>query len=248
MTMPIGQCRLCQTTAPLRHSHIIPEFCYGAVYDEKHRGVKLHARTFRRETIQKGLREHLLCERCEGHLNDNFEKPFKAYWYDRAGLPSTIPPGQSVIRITGFDYASFKLFHLSVLWRAGVASSADFRSVDLGTYEPKLRQMIRDCDPGPVDHYPIFAMAMIDEARAVCHSMVMRPHHAKYEHHHAYFLGYAGCEWYTILTDHPDAALEGLMPLVPSLEGTMLLGTDHWSASKSWNEFISQRKQYLTRA
>lgn len=43
-----------------------------------------------RKFLQKGLREPLLCEGCEQFLNDNYEKPFKRYWFDQKPLPRSL--------------------------------------------------------------------------------------------------------------------------------------------------------------
>jgi hypothetical protein len=57
--------------------------------------------------------------------------------------------GQSLFtEINGLDYAMFKLFHLSVLWRAGVSTREEFRNVKLGSHEDVIRQMLLRDDPG----------------------------------------------------------------------------------------------------
>src|SRR3546814_16606531 len=59
-------CALCLLPKPLQDSHIIPEFLYGVMYDDKHRYNVLSLAPERRERIeQKGVREQLLCRDCE---------------------------------------------------------------------------------------------------------------------------------------------------------------------------------------
>src|SRR3546814_6453061 len=60
----------------------------------------------------------------------------------------------SIVSVTGIDYAQFKLFLLSLLWRAGVAKGRYFERVTLGPHEERLRAMLHDGDPGPFDLYP----------------------------------------------------------------------------------------------
>jgi len=60
-------CKLCKKEAELRYSHILPEFLYSGVYDELHRTLEITPDDER--TIQKGIREYLLCQKCETKLS-----------------------------------------------------------------------------------------------------------------------------------------------------------------------------------
>lgn len=63
-------CALCHEPGELRRSHIIPEFFYKPVYDETHRFLQSSTDPADRVlTRQKGLREYLLCQRCETKLS-----------------------------------------------------------------------------------------------------------------------------------------------------------------------------------
>src|SRR5262245_58719306 len=113
---PGKTCKLCLNERVLRLSHITPEYTYKPMYDEKHRMIAFKAdepEGYHFE--QKGLRSYILCDECEGFVNDNFEKPFLAAWQNTRlqGFNPNIPNAYTTV-----DYATFKLFHLSVLWRA----------------------------------------------------------------------------------------------------------------------------------
>ncbi len=56
--MGISVCKLCSNEAEIRHSHILPEFFYSDIYDNKHRTLEISQGSER--TIQKGLRKYLL--------------------------------------------------------------------------------------------------------------------------------------------------------------------------------------------
>ena len=123
------KCALCELDKPLRKSHIVPEFLYAKLYDIKGRAIGIHGQGhLRREFIQKGLREKLLCDDCEQFLNDNYEKYFKEYWFDKNPLPQVIPAEGVLLR--NIDYKAFKLFHLSVLFRCGVARHPTYSAVN----------------------------------------------------------------------------------------------------------------------
>lgn len=115
------ECRLCLRPRRLRRSHIIPEAVYKPLYDEKHRAIAFHPNdTTNYGFMQKGLREPLLCGDCEQFLNDMYEKPFYRMWIENDTL--AVLTDQDAAVIEGLDYATFKLFHMSVLFRAGVSS------------------------------------------------------------------------------------------------------------------------------
>jgi len=66
------KCRLCLVNPHPAKSHIIPEFMYecSGLYDGKHRilMVKKTEDAPEFQQIQKGVRERLLCEDCEGKI------------------------------------------------------------------------------------------------------------------------------------------------------------------------------------
>lgn len=145
-------CALCRLEKPLQNSHIIPEFLYGVMYDEKHRYNVLSLAPERRErTAQKGARERLLCRECE----QKFAKLERyASLVIKGGAPGMDGRRDgSVVYVNGIDYTQFKLFLLSLLWRAGVAKDRYFERVVLGPHEERLRAMLLSGDPGPFDLY-----------------------------------------------------------------------------------------------
>ena len=63
-------CRLCHRDKALRFSHIVPEFLYADLYNEKRHMMGINGRgTKGWKPLQQGIREHLFCERCEQHFN-----------------------------------------------------------------------------------------------------------------------------------------------------------------------------------
>lgn len=153
-------CKLCGKDKKLRNSHIIPEFLYAKLYNTKNQLLGIHGlRKYGSQFLQKGIREYLFCEDCEQHFNEYCEKPFKKQWIDTSPLPD--PWDSTGIHWIKIDYTSFKLFHLSVLFRAGVSSLPTFQAVSLGPHEEKLRNFILTCNPGECWQYPIFGYAVI---------------------------------------------------------------------------------------
>lgn len=155
-------CALCLQTKPLRKSHILPEFLYSEdMYDEAHRLLTKSATT-ELKARQKGYWERLLCADCETLISR-----WERYAADvfRNKVQVTGQPRGSVLMIEGIDYRKFKLFLLSILWRASVAKDPFFNQVQLGIYEEKLRQMLLGEEPGPADAYPCFIATALLEGK-----------------------------------------------------------------------------------
>lgn len=236
-------CKLCHETVEIRESHIIPELCHKGLYDEKHRALKLRAGDLDKPPwIQKGIRDRLLCDVCEGRLN-RIETSFDKFWYHSPALPPRVPA--QGISIQGFDYVTFKLLHLSVLWRASVSRLKEFGAVSLGPYEEKLRRMILDLDPGPPTHFPIVGQVLVDpeDNYRVVHSLVAMPHRSRLDDAHAYLTCYAGVEWVCFMTDHPTRMLRDLGEALPQRCGKMLLRARDYRRSNTVEAIITAHRR-----
>ncbi|NMC12204.1 MAG: hypothetical protein GYA34_04905 [Chloroflexi bacterium] len=104
------KCRLCQNDKKLCFSHIIPEFLFLPIYDEKHRASMIPRGKTRYE--QKGIREYLLCGDCEQIISmwETYVSPIIKSIQD---LDITRLGDQYII--SDVQYANFKLFQLSML-------------------------------------------------------------------------------------------------------------------------------------
>jgi hypothetical protein len=234
-----GICKLCQKTAELQGSHIIPEFCYKPTYDAIHRAVELTGDPDHKRFVQKGFREPLLCKACEQLLNIRYEIPFRQYWFDGPALTSPLSFGAH--RISGFDYASFKLFHLSVLWRASVARKPQFGKVSIGPYENKLRVMLLDGNPGREDEYPIIGKILLEQSGEIRYDLILEPTTGMVDLSKVVTFFYAGCEWLYFVTDHPWGLTRGVLPAAPSKAGQMVLYGVDWTKSESVQGFVRRR-------
>jgi hypothetical protein len=139
-------CRLCGQQRELRNSHILPEFLYEELYDSKHRALRVDSLDPQRpKTLQKGLRESLLCDDCE--------QQFSRYERYAAPVIRKIPnlrpsPDPRFLQPLNVDYEPFKLFQMSLLWRACVSRLDMFAEVEIGGLEGRLHQMLVNERPG----------------------------------------------------------------------------------------------------
>ena len=195
-------CRLCQAEVALINSHIIPEFFYRPGYDDKGRMIAIRGENIKPTFIQKGIRERLLCARCEKYLNDNYEFYFSKFWYSQQFLPKEALG--DLYCIDGVDYSRFKLFMLSILWRAGVAKHEDFSKVNLGPHEDKIRNMLLKREPLTGDKYQIFGvLLLLPGTNKICGGLIMPPIRSRFEGRHVFIFVFGGCVWHFIVSSHP---------------------------------------------
>ncbi len=217
-TRMMDVCRLCQNDRELRNSHIVPEFFYRDLYNSKHQMRGIDGRGANGGAfLQKGLREHLFCESCERHFNDHFEKPFLAQWIEASPLPDPwTPPDIHWIKV---DYVSFKLFHLSVLFRAGVSSLPTFGEVSLGPHEEKLRALLLNRNAGESWQYPVLGYAVVHDKTNRLVQMVSKARQKKSGGRRCYGMMYGGVQWWVCVASDRNTEFEqfalrpdGLMP------------------------------------
>jgi hypothetical protein len=208
----MARCELCHRNQTLCQSHIIPEFLYTSLYNDDSRmmGVTgLGGKGWK--LVQRGIYEDLLCRDCESLLNERYEIPFQRQWTRRYPLPDKAIEGDVVQ--AKFDYASFKLFHLSILFRAAVSTNAMFGAVKLGRHLQILRHMVLESDQGRPDQYPIFATALINVRNEIERRVVMAPTMTRINGHHIYGFVFDGVLWWysvssTVNRDFIDIGLQ----------------------------------------
>jgi hypothetical protein len=168
----IGQCRLCLEEKKLGKAHIIPNFFFKQIRREnKNELYSFDAieATKGNDSIEKENSSEydsgILCTDCDNWLNEQFESYaanliFNGFPYPPSREPQDFrtPEGVEFTRFYHIDYKKYKLFLLSILWRASVSSRPFFSSVDLGPHEEVIRTMIREQNAGEIFEYPILTL------------------------------------------------------------------------------------------
>lgn len=197
--MERGICKLCGVDAELCESHIIPEFLYKPLYNEKHFVNKLHVNRRVPGKLQKGYREPLLCADCEQLLNECYEKPFLKLWRHGDLLPKAIRPRQVHVS-QDLNYTNTKLFLLSVLWRANVARHPTWGLVELGPHSERIRQMLINGDPGQPEDYPIAGYLAVENNEIA--QMIGSPICWRLDSRRLYSILFGGIEWSYLVGSH----------------------------------------------
>ncbi len=138
----MSACGLCLKEAPLAKSHIFPEFFFKSSYDKAHKFNEFRrGKNEYNKRQSKGYRERLLCPECESLLNENYEDYSKTVLYDQI-IPH-FETNKSPFKLAEYKYDNFKLFSLSLIWRASISKHEFFEAVSLGPkYEEELRKYL----------------------------------------------------------------------------------------------------------
>ena len=193
------KCNLCGNDRELKNSHIIPEWVYTDLYDEKHRfNVLATTKIKPRPLEQKGIREKLLCNDCEQKFS-KYEK--YAREVIRGGESVLVQKYQNKILVSDINYTLFKLFQISVLWRAGISNNEMFSKVDLGPHENTLRNMLIVEDPGSSNKYGCLMFGIINENDVVS-DFIDQPEELRIDGMRCYRFVFSGFVWVFFVASH----------------------------------------------
>jgi len=173
-----GICKLCDNEKILKNSHIIPEYFYYPMRDSKNRIVQMNStENERNKLLQKGFREYLLCNDCEQKIGKN-ERYVKNTLYGTKSdelitnhWKKTLKWDEGSYIFNNIDYKKFRLFQLSILWRASVAEGEMWDEIILGLSERKLKSMLFREDPGNPKNFGCLMMCILLPDKDIAHIM-----------------------------------------------------------------------------
>jgi len=164
-------CKLCLEDRKLIKAHIIPDFMFKSIYDEEHKLIRTSiSNPNSAKRIPTGEYDpNILCADCDNRLSVYENYASKVFYYAnnlKGEKPEFIElVNQHGIRFTkvqNINYKLFKLFLLSILWRASVTNRPTFSDVKLpAEKEESLRQMIYSENPGEVHDFPCVVMTFL---------------------------------------------------------------------------------------
>jgi len=153
-------CRLCGTAQEkFQKSHIIPDFMYRDLKNSQSQILRMRMPFGKRlRHIPTGFYEKpLLCTSCEkmiGAWESYAEKMLTRN--NHFEVPKDKTAGELIRLVEDVEYKRFKLFLLSIVWRASVSNLPFFSEVFLGKeHEGRIGQMLLKDDPGEEDDYPV---------------------------------------------------------------------------------------------
>jgi hypothetical protein len=244
----IGKCPLCLEEGKLlAHSHIIPEFNYEELYDEKHR-----LRTFEGDGtvedpkwMQKGIREYLLCgaregirEGCEGKLS-----VWESHAANLLGVGKIDPlkvPQNKILEIP-IQYKEFKLYGMSLIWRLAVTSQRNLAIGSLGKTQETLRQAIEAENPLEPEMFPFYIRAFLAPDGNFYSDWMSSPFWHDFYGKRAVSMAIGGLT-YTFVARTPDVP-EEIRLAMPQMQGGLRIPVAPISTWPEYDDFY--RKQVL---
>lgn len=143
---------------------------YQGLFDDKHFIAPVDMQNFKRKkSIPTGYYDkNILCEKCDNQIISNLETFAKKVLYGGNGSPTDHPIiekrinqlNQKILHIENLDYAKFKLFLLSIIWRSSISKIPFFKVISLGKHENTIRDMIYHNDPGKDTDFPVGLMIL----------------------------------------------------------------------------------------
>lgn len=157
MSSHLLPCKLCGEQKKLIKAHIIPKQFYRRIISK---GAKPHLLKYEIDDItnesitQNGIHQaDLLCADCDnliGHY-DKYAYEILTRQIDEKKLQS-VGRGLQVYEIGEIQIDVFRLFLVSLVWRAGIARDQMFQLVKLGPYEERFRQILLGNKTELLDH------------------------------------------------------------------------------------------------
>lgn len=233
-------CRLCNQDRPLRKSHVFPEWLYKPLYDEKHRFFVLSTDANRRRgTRPTGIYDKILCDECEKRLSQ-WEAYARDVFY---GMSLKLVEDNRKFVFSGVQYTPFKLFQMSLLWRASITSRPEMHRIDLGPHAERIRMMLFEDRPGEPHVYgTILMLPSLDQE--LMQQFIYPPEclPTKLDSHSAYRTVFGGLFWLFIVSNHSGRlphkevflSKEGRLPVFkvgePALRFMQRLASDFFGA------------------
>ncbi|NQY08360.1 MAG: hypothetical protein HRT71_02465 [Flavobacteriales bacterium] len=195
-----------------KKSHIIPDFMYKGMFNSKHEMTHINMNSLHKpKTLYNGAYDkEILCRHCDGTIIGTLESYAQPVLFG-----GKLPKSSNITRntfisdeglkheeIKGLDYTKFKLFVISILWRAHHSKHLMFEQVNLGAiHSENMRKMILTNNAGNEKKYSVVILKMAPNSDLPLKSM-QTVTQLKSESNYSYIM-YINGLFYTInISDH----------------------------------------------
>ncbi len=138
---------------------------YKGLFDAKHFIAPVDLVEFKvKKLIPNGFYDsNILCEDCDNNILGSLESYASiVIWGGKSNQKSypkteykTNQLNQKYLHLTNINYSKFKLFLLSIIWRASISRQKIFNTISLGEHENIIGKMILENNPGKFYEYPV---------------------------------------------------------------------------------------------
>lgn len=140
-------CKFCGQEKKLIKAHIIPKKFYLRIKED--RCLSINSKTGKYTFQQQGgYDSNILCADCDNHILGEFDKEGYRVLFDDFSKYEYIQlrPQYKIYQIDNdnFDYVRLRKFFISILWRASVSKLEEWSNINLGGYEKKAYEILKD--------------------------------------------------------------------------------------------------------
>ena len=183
-----GICKLCNCEKTLKKSHIVPEFMFKNIYDNKPKRFftiiidLIDKEKSLKKIEQMGICEYLLCGNCEGVLS-KYEKYAAETIYGKGKRKKSYIINANAINDLGLftyqcqniNYTEFRLFLLSLLWRLSISQT--FNTPDICDEKKEiLREAILNRNPLNYDDFGCLLQIIMYDNNQVVKGIITQPY------------------------------------------------------------------------
>jgi hypothetical protein len=151
-------CKLCKHNKKTVKSHIIPESFYRDIKESDKPLIIISGKEGEHtKRSQIGLYDpNILCDDCEKSFHQYDDYGIQVILKSILKKEPVTDNNETIgYEINGIDYKKFKLFFMSILWRAGISSMKEFNKVDLGSHLMNLEDKIKSDNPGTIHDFAV---------------------------------------------------------------------------------------------
>jgi len=222
----MDKCRLCNQPKILVDSHIFPEFMYKPLYNDEHRFkvISMKGGDVLKEP-PKGIYEKLLCDCCDNKIIGKYEDHASKVLFGDGKKEIEIETKEFGHLIHGVDYKLFKLFQISLIWRASISTKKEIIKINLGPHAEIMRQMLLNENPGEIYEYGVI-IYLFPKSSKDMKDLIISPEllSKKIEGNRIYRAIFNGLLWAFFVSSHAEnfsnkeffLSKEGSLPIINS--------------------------------
>lgn len=142
-----GVCKFCGEEKELIKAHIIPKCFYKNYKKQGYKALYSDDGTWQQK--QNGAYDNnILCSKCDNEILSSFEQEGKRVLlagYKQCNTHKNSNSGTiySLLK-EDYNYDLLRKFFISIIWRASVSSEKEFKDINLGPYENKALEILRN--------------------------------------------------------------------------------------------------------
>lgn len=215
-------CNLCKKEKTLVKTPVYPEWLHTSLYQHKRWYAALSEKIkWTRDERPAVVCEELLCHECMQRLGE-----WEAYAhrvFSEGGESMTIRDADDHFVISGLRYAPFKLFQMSLIWRASISRGPEVHRINLGPHAERIREMLIEASPGEKLRYCAMLLFPFPSVQQIMFQPLDTPQRLPFRvyGHTAYQGVFGGLVWIFIVSSHSDDLPEDSFL---SEDGTLPLG------------------------